>query len=68
MRSVHYLLLLNKLLDPKTFWMLWKILIIKPDSKFVTAHKLFAFIIKLFIMSKIEVVKYIYKFLLFYEF
>ncbi len=36
--------------------MVRKILIIKPDSKFVTAHKLFAFIMKSFVMSEIEVV------------
>ena len=36
--------------------MVRKILIVKPDSKFVTTHKLFAFIVKFFVMSEIEVI------------
>ena len=36
--------------------MVWKILVVKPDTKRFTTHKLFAIIIKFFIMSKIEVI------------
>ena len=36
--------------------MVWKILIVKPDSKLVTAHKLFPIFMKFLIMSKIEVI------------
>ena len=36
--------------------MLWKILIVKPESKFAAAHKLFTIFVEFFIVGKIEVV------------
>ena len=36
--------------------MLRKIFIVKPDPKPAAAHKLFAIVIKLFVMSKVEII------------
>ena len=61
MRSVHHLLpvlpILNKLPNnPGTFWIVRKILIVKPYSELTAAHKLFPIFMKFLIMSKIEVI------------
>lgn len=36
--------------------MLRQIFVVKPDSEFVTAHKLFTVFVKLFVMSQIEII------------
>ena len=60
MRSVRYYCLCYRFwisfLDSGIFWMSWKILIVKPNSKLGAAHKLLPIFMKLLIMSKIEVI------------